>query len=158
MGRVSRADQRGGGGRRGMSQRGYNAAVDARSPSKGRRAARLPERPSSACSSSTLRGDLRTSAPGAYLPAVSASGTCAYRRAARAARRPDLMDKPSLQTSQAITGLCRTATPTPLSAASYARCSSFPQGQDDPMTANQPKGFGGSPAFNPAARPASVSS
>ena len=57
----------------------------------------VPERPSSACSSSTLRGDLRTSAPGAYLPAVSASGTCAYRRAARAARRPDLMDKPSLQ-------------------------------------------------------------
>jgi hypothetical protein len=69
---------------------------------KDRRAAQLPERPSSACSSSTLRGDLRTSAPGAYLPAVSASGTCAYRRAARAARRPDLMDKPSLQTPQAI--------------------------------------------------------
>jgi hypothetical protein len=45
---------------------------------KDRRAAQLPERPSSACSSSTLRGDLRTSAPGAYLPAVSASGTCAY--------------------------------------------------------------------------------
>jgi putative transposase len=34
---------------------------------------------------------LRTSAPGAYLPAVSASGTCAYRRATRAARR--LADK-----------------------------------------------------------------
>ena len=50
----------------------------------------MPERPpSSACSSSTLRGDLQTSAPGAYLPAVSASGTCAYRHAARAARRPD---------------------------------------------------------------------
>ena len=107
----------------------------------------MPERPSSACSSSTLKGRLRTAAPGAYLPAVSASGTCAYRRAARAARRPDLMDKPSLQTSQAIAGLCRTATPTPLSAVSYARCSSFPQGQDDPMTANQPKGFGGSPAY-----------
>jgi hypothetical protein len=102
-------------------------------PSKGRRAAQLPERPSSACSSSTLRGDLRTSAPGAYLPAVSASGTCAYRRAARAARRPDLMDKPSLQTSQAIAGSCRTATPAALSGASYARCSSFPQGQDDRM-------------------------
>jgi hypothetical protein len=69
---------------------------------KDRRAAQLPERPSSACSSSTLRGDLRTSAPGAYLPAVSASGTCAYRRAARAARRPDLMDKPSLQTPSSI--------------------------------------------------------
>src|SRR4029077_21077908 len=63
-----------------------------------------PSDPLVACSSSTLRGDLRTSAPGAYLPAVSASGTCAYRRAARAARRPDLMDKPSLQTSQAIAG------------------------------------------------------
>jgi hypothetical protein len=76
----------------------------------------LPERPSSACSSSTLRGDLPTSAPGAYLPAVSASGTCAYRRAARAARRPDLMDKPSLQT--ALTNKlvrARAATPAPLS-------------------------------------------
>src|SRR5262245_57553336 len=71
-------------------------------PSKDWRAAQLPERPSSACSSSTLRGDLRTSAPGAYLPAVSASGTCAHRRAARAARRPDPMDKPSLQTPQPI--------------------------------------------------------
>jgi tripartite-type tricarboxylate transporter receptor subunit TctC len=49
-----------------------------------------------------LRGDLRTSAPGAYLPAVSASGTCAHRRAARAARRPDLMDQPSLQTLQPL--------------------------------------------------------
>jgi hypothetical protein len=66
--------------------------------SESRRAAQLPERPSGACSSSTLRGDLRISAPGAYLPAASASGTCAYRHAARAARRPDLMDKPSLQT------------------------------------------------------------
>src|SRR5258705_11067316 len=85
-------------------------------PSESRRAAQLPERPSSACSSSTLRGDLRTSAPGAYLPAVSASGTCAYRRAARAARRPDLMDKPSLQT--ALTNKlvrARPATPAPLS-------------------------------------------
>ena len=81
-----------------------------------RRAAQLPERPSSACSSSTLRGDLRTSAPRAYLPAVSASGTCAYRRAARAARRPDLMDKPSLQTAL-INKLvwARPATPAPLS-------------------------------------------
>jgi hypothetical protein len=35
---------------------------------KGRRAAQLPERPSSACSSSTLRGDLRTSAPGGLSP------------------------------------------------------------------------------------------
>src|SRR5262249_31703454 len=67
-----------------------------------RRATQLPERPSSACSSSTLRGDLRTSAPGAYLPAVSASGTCAYRRAARAARRPDLMDKASRRRSQPV--------------------------------------------------------
>jgi len=91
----------------------------------------LPERPSSACSSSTLRGDLRTSAPGAYLPAVSASGTCAYRRAARAARRPDLMDKPSLQTSQVIAGTCRTATPAPLYGARYARCPRFPQGRTD---------------------------
>jgi hypothetical protein len=76
----------------------------------------LPERPSSACSSSTLRGDLRTSAPGAYLPAVSASGTCAYRRAARAARRPDLMDKPSLQTALTYKLVrARAATPAPLS-------------------------------------------
>ena len=76
-------------------------------PSKDRRAAQLPERPSSACSSSTLRGDLRTSAPGAYLPAVSASGTCAYRRAARAARRPDLMDTHRCRQPQPIswTGL-----------------------------------------------------
>ena len=37
-------------------------------PSKDRRAAQLPERPSSACSSSTLRGDLRTSAPGGLSP------------------------------------------------------------------------------------------
>jgi len=70
---------------------------------KDRRTARVaPEGSFIACSSSTLAGDLRTSAPGAYLSAVSASGTCANRRAARAARRPDLMDKPSLQTSQAI--------------------------------------------------------
>jgi hypothetical protein len=40
------------------------------------------------------------------------------------------MDKPSLQTSRAIAGTCRTATPAPLSRARYARCSSFPQGQD----------------------------
>ena len=107
------------------------ARVHDRTASKRRRAAQLPERPSSACSSSTFRGDLRTSAPGAYLPAVSASGTCAYRRAARAARRPDLMDKPSLQTSQAIAGTCRTATPAPLYGARYARCSRFPQGRMD---------------------------
>src|SRR5262249_58644701 len=50
------------------------------------------------------RGDLRTSAPGAYLPAASASGTCAHRRAARAARRPDPMDQPSLQTSKPYIG------------------------------------------------------
>jgi hypothetical protein len=102
-------------------------------PSKDRRAAQLPERPSSACSSSTLRGDLRTSAPGAYLPAVSASGTCAYRRAARAARRPDLMDKPSLQTissnKPARGGPQRCA-------AGYARCSSYPQ-EPDGCTAGQ---------------------
>jgi hypothetical protein len=93
----------------------------------------LPERPSSACSSSTLRGDLRTSAPGAYLPAVSASGTCAHRRAARAARRPDLMDKPSLQTissnKPARGGPQRCA-------AGYARCSSYPQ-EPDGCTAGQ---------------------
>ncbi len=102
-------------------------------PSKDRRAAQLPERPSSACSSSTLRGDLRTSAPGAYLPAVSASGTCAYRHAARAARRPDLMDKPSLQTissnKPARGGPQRCA-------AGYARCSSYPQ-EPDGCTAGQ---------------------
>jgi hypothetical protein len=93
----------------------------------------LPERPSSACSSSTLRGDLRTSAPGAYLPAVSASGTCAYRRAARAARRPDLMDKPSLQTissNKPARGGPQRCT------AGYARCSSYPQ-EPDGCTASQ---------------------
>src|SRR4029077_17865857 len=75
-----------------------------------------PSDPLIACSSSTLRGDLRTSAPGAYLPAVSASGTCAYRRAARAARRPDLMDKPSLQTASTNKLVRpRPATPAPLS-------------------------------------------
>src|SRR5262245_29860409 len=56
------------------------------------------------------RGDLRTSAPGAYLPAASASGTCAHRRAARAARRPDPMDQPSLQTSKSYIGDPGTAT------------------------------------------------
>jgi hypothetical protein len=124
--------------------RGYSVGITRRGCatgplSKGRRAAQLPERPSSACSSSTLRGDLRTSAPGAYLPAVSASGTCAYRRAARAARRPDLMDKPSLQTSQAIAGTRRTATPALLSRARYARCSSFPQGRDGCTAVQNPR-------------------
>jgi hypothetical protein len=42
-----------------------------------------PNGPSIACSSSTLAGDYRTSAPGAYLPAVSNSGTPANRRTAR---------------------------------------------------------------------------
>jgi hypothetical protein len=136
--RVSRPDQCAG------MHRGYSVGITRRGCatgplSKGRRAAQLPERPSSACSSSTLRGDLRTSAPGAYLPAVSASGTCAYRRAARAARRPDLMDKPSLQTSQAIAGTRRTATPALLSRARYARCSSFPQGRDGCTAVQNPR-------------------
>jgi hypothetical protein len=70
-------------------------------------------------------GDLRTSAPGAYLPAASASRTCAYRQAARAARRPYPMDKPSPQTSEAITPV-----PADLQSArdSDSRYSSFPQG------------------------------
>src|SRR5262249_36085537 len=93
---------RNGPGRQGLAVIAVSPPSDDSGALKSRRAAQLPERPSSACSSSTLRGDLRTSAPGAYLPAVSASGTCAYQRAARAARRPDLMDKPSLQTPQAI--------------------------------------------------------
>jgi len=50
--------------------------------SKDRRVA--PNGPSIAFSSSTLAGDYWTSALGAYLPAVSNSGTSAYRRPSRA--------------------------------------------------------------------------
>src|SRR5262249_13801188 len=42
-------------------------------------------------------GDYWASAPGAYLPAASNSGTIAHRRASRAVRQTDAMAKPSQQ-------------------------------------------------------------
>jgi hypothetical protein len=44
-----------------------------------KKAARFPERPFLSYGSSTLTGDFGTSAPGAYLPAVSYSGAAASR-------------------------------------------------------------------------------
>ena len=73
---------------------------DDRSKPKGHRVA--PSGPPTARSSSKLGGDLRTPAPGAYLPPYPHREPVANRHAARAARRPDLMDKPSLQTSRGV--------------------------------------------------------
>jgi len=70
-------------------------AASSQKTSKDRRV--TPGGPSIAYSSSTLAGDYWTSAPGAYLPAASNSGTPAYRRTSRAVRRTDVMDEPSLQ-------------------------------------------------------------
>ena len=84
--------------------------------SKDRRVA--PNGPSIAFSSSTLAGDYWTSALGAYLPAVSNSGTSAYRRPSRAVRRTDVMAGPSLQATIEYTGISeaneRRPAPSPL--------------------------------------------